>query len=120
RECSTTELRQRLAVAPGRKPRRGRATHCHRPPARASAERAPRRWTAGRPGVAAGAIGATGRAMAGKEDTSRDARAERLAAALRANLKRRKAQARARREDGVASDTAGDGQTPDAPAAPRG
>lgn len=47
------------------------------------------------------------------------ARAERLAAALRANLGRRKAQARARAADAPAADSAGEGTPrPGAPARP--
>jgi hypothetical protein len=58
-------------------------------------------------------------AMGGVDDGGgkADERRARLAAALRANLRRRKAQARARREDGKASEGDASGQ-PDADAAP--
>src|SRR5690606_20338714 len=84
RECSTTELRQRAPGAANRRPEAGPA--CHKGEGRR------KRGLPSRP------LCATTLSAMRKSDTDRkQERVERLRAALRENLRRRKAQARGRK-----------------------
>ncbi len=98
RECSTTELRQRSrpAEVPVGTRRRGPSDSGSGPDCKPNLD-------AGPPGYYIGRImdGSKGKPGAGKPDRARQDKGERLAEALRENLRKRKAQLRSRAQRGA-------------------